>query len=333
MVELAFDLTLKRPGLSIYMAGAIPLEGVTAVMGPSGSGKTSLLMMLSGLEPQAQGDVRFGEVVWSRQRYHMPPNARRIGMVFQDARLFPHLSVAENIAYGARRRGVSPAAVHGIAEGLGLSELINRQPATLSGGETRRVALARALASGPEILFLDEPLSGLDSLAKEAVLPYLAQAIGGAGIPVVYVTHARDEVTRLADRLLLVEKGRVAGWGVPPAHLAVSIAEKRGDRVRVELGPASFFLPGQGRPGDARRIGLPENGLLLSRDTPGPSGALAVLEVTVREVFQRPAGPVLRLDLSGQTFDWRVEQSSPLGQNVPRPGTRLSMSLLNAYLR
>ena len=333
MVELAFDLTLKRPGLSIYMAGAIPLEGVTAVMGPSGSGKTSLLSMLAGLEPRAQGDVRFGDVVWSRQRRHMSPNARRIGMVFQDARLFPHLSVAENIAYGARRRGVSPAAVHGIAEGLGLSDLIDREPETLSGGETRRVALARALASGPEILFLDEPLSGLDSLAKEGVLPYLAQAIGGAGIPVVYVTHARDEVTRLADRLLLVDRGRIAGWGTPPAHLAVSIAEMRGDRVRVELGPATFVLPGHGRPGDARRIGLPENGILLSRDAPGPSGALAVMSVTVRDVFQRPAGTVLRLDLSGQSFDWLIDKASPLGHDHPAPGAHLHMSLLNAYLR
>lgn len=333
MVELAFDLTLERPGMELQMTGAIPLEGVTAVMGPSGSGKTTLLSMLAGLEPAARGEVTFGDQVWSHRKRHMRPEARRIGMVFQEGRLFPHMTVAENISYGARRRGVSPATVHGIAEALGLGDLIDRYPVALSGGETRRVALARALACNPEILFLDEPLSGLDSLAKDAVLPYLAQAIGSAGIPVVYVTHAREEVTRLADRVLLIEHGRVAGWGMPPAHLAVTVQEARGDRVVVELGGSSFAIPGHGFPGEARRIGLPVGGVLMSRDTPGPTGALAVFPVEVREVLPRPSGPLLRLSVAGQLVDWPVDPGSALASEAVTVGTRLWMSLLDAYLR
>ncbi len=333
MVELSFELQLSRPGIDLQMTGSIPLEGVTAVMGPSGSGKTTLLSMLAGLEPAAQGDVTFGDAVWSRGRRHIPPDARRIGMVFQEGRLFSHMTVAENIAYGAHRRGVSPATVHGIAEGLGLGPLIDRKPQGLSGGETRRVALARALASDPDILFLDEPLSGLDTLAKDSVLPYLAQAIGSAGIPVVYVTHAREEVTRLADRVLLIENGQVAGWGMPPAHLAVTVQEARGDRVIVELGDAAFAIPGHGFPGEARRIGLPTGGVLMSLEAPGATGALAVFPVEVREVLPRPSGPLLRLSVAGQIVDWPVDPTSALASEVVTVGTRLWMSLLDAYLR
>ena len=333
MSELSFDLTLQRPDLLMVMNGAIPLDGVTAIMGPSGSGKTSLLMMLAGLEPRARGDIRFGEQVWSRRRRKLRPELRRIGVVFQEGRLFPHMTVFENISYGAERRGVAPTAVHGIANALGLEALLHRRPVSLSGGETRRVAVARALASDPDILFLDEPLSGLDGDAKAQVLPYLARVVSQSGVPVVYVTHSRSEVIQLADRVLEVRDGRIVGWGQPPIQLAVTLEEASAGRARVRLGRTSFTLPGQGNPGDARRIALPENGVLLSRDPPGPSGALAVLPGNVTGVREKPSGSELHLDVADQALVWRIDPRSELAERLPEPGHRLWLSILSAHLR
>ncbi len=333
MGELSFDLRLARPSLKLEMAGAVPLEGVTAIMGPSGSGKTSLLMMLAGLEPKARGDIRFGDRVWARGRHGLPPEARRVGLVFQDARLFDHLNVRANIEYGARRRGVPGTAVDGIAGGLGLGPLMDRRPVSLSGGERRRVALARALASGPDLLCLDEPLSGLDDAAKAQVLPYMARAVATSGVPVLYVTHSQDEVTQFADRVLLVSEGRVSGWGRPPVDLAVTVEGERAGHLTVTLGRVELTLPGHGAAGDARRIALPEGGVLLSRDQPGPSGALAVLPAIVHRVSRRPSGPELVLDIAGQPLAWRLEPGSGLAERLPEPGERLWLSILSAFLK
>lgn len=331
--ELSFTLALPRDGALWTMEGAIPLNGVTAVMGPSGSGKTTLLRMLAGLEPRARGEVRFGDGVWAAGRRRLPPEARRVGFVFQDGRLFDHMTVTENIAFGARRRSVPPSAMHGIAEALGLGPLMHRRPATLSGGESRRVALARALASGPEILFMDEPLSGLDDDAKAQVLPYLARALAEAGLPAIYVTHARSEATRLADRVLLVEGGRIAGWGRAPVQLQATVVRVAAGHVTVELDGTEMVLPGHAGPGDARRVVLPETGALLSRERPGRSGALAVLPVRVVRATPRPAGPVLHLAMGGQEFDWTVEPTSDLAERLPAPGDTLQLSVLRAHLR
>lgn len=333
MAELDFDIALARSGEVFAFRGAIPLDGVTAVMGPSGSGKTTLLMALAGLERRARGDVRFGDIVWARGRRRLRPEARRVGFVFQEGRLFTHLSVAENLSYGARRRGVHAAAVQGVAEGLGLTDLLGRRPATLSGGESRRLAVARALASGPDILFMDEPLSGLDDEAKAQVLPYLARAVSGSGIPVIYVTHSRAEVTQFADRVLLIHERRIAGWGAPPASLAVTIAEAGAGRVTVEIDGALLKLPGYGRPGDARRIALERDAVLLSRDTPGPSGAALVLRAEVVALRPRPSGPELTLRTAGQHLLWRVDPGSTLAARLPAEGERLWLSVLTATLR
>ncbi len=334
MAELSFDLKMARAGDEYAMAGAIPLEGVTAIMGPSGSGKTTLLMMLAGLEPRASGTVRFADRVWCEGRRGLRPEARRVGMVFQEGRLFRHMNVADNIAYGANRRGIAPAAIHGITDALGLEPLLHRHPTTLSGGEARRVAVARALASGPDILFMDEPVSGLDDASKAQVLPYLARAVSGSGIPVLYVTHSMSEVTQLADRVLNVAGGSVAGWGVPPARLSVSVTgTAHAGQVTLDLGGVQLVLPGQGRAGDARGISLPAGGVLLSRDAPGPSGALAVLPATVISVAPRPSGPDLVLEIAGQRISQRLDPGSPLATHLPGTGDRLWLSILSAHLR
>ena len=333
LADLAFDIVIPRGGSLLKFKGAIPLDGVTAVMGPSGSGKTTLLMALAGLEPDCRGEIRFDTVSWSEGRRGLKPEARRIGFVFQEGRLFSHLTVRENLEFGGRRRGIHASAIKGVAEGLGLSDLLDRRPTTLSGGEQRRVAVARALASGPDILFMDEPLSGLDDDAKAQVLPYLGRAVAGSGIPVVYVTHSRAEVTQFADRVLLVSDGQIAGWGRPPVSLAVTVVGTEAGRVTVELDGARITLPGFGRAGDARRIALSGENVLLSRETPGPSGAIAVLRATVLGVRQLPSGPELLLGVAGQKIVWRVDAKSLLSDLIPPDGDWLWFSILAATLR
>ena len=333
MAELTFDMALVRGGEVFAFEGAIPLEGVTAIMGPSGSGKSTFLMMLAGLEPTARGSVRFGDVVWDKGREGLKPEDRRVGMVFQEGRLFRHLSVADNIAYGARRRGTSDPAVQGIVEGMGLGQLLDRRTETLSGGEARRVAVARALAAGPDILFMDEPLSALDDDAKAQVLPYLSQAVAGSGIPVLYVTHAHAEVVHFADRVLQVANRQIVGWGEAPPTLYVTVIDAMPGRVLVSLGEAELVLPGFGQAGDARRIALASDGLLISQQAPGSSGATATLAAEIAELRDDPSGPILDLRVAGQSLVWRLDPGSVMAQRPPQPGHTVWLSILSATLR
>ena len=333
MAELAFDLTIKRRDLDFAFAGRVPLEGVTAITGPSGSGKTVFLHALAGLNPRARGQIRFDDRLWASRRRRLRPENRRIGFVFGDGQLFPHLTVGENIAYGARCRGVGTSALQSIAEGLKLQDLLPQSPATLSAGQTRRVALARALASDPEILFLDDPLRGLDTDTKAETLALVTQAVAGAGIPALHVTHSADEIARFADRVLRIEDGRLAGWDRPPATLYVTVEGGHAGHVQVALGPVRFTISGHGIPGSARRIALPSDAVFLSQDPPGPSGALAILPAELVEVAPRPSGPNLLLDVAGQRLDWHLDPASSLAGRLPAPGEPIWLSILSAHLR
>lgn len=198
--------------------------GVTALFGPSGSGKSTILSIVAGLLRPDAGRVSLDAVVLfdTAGGTCVPPERRRCGVVFQDARLLPHLSVAANLRYGARR---APADAPGpgleaVVDLLGLAPLLARRPRALSGGERQRVALGRALLSRPRLLLMDEPLASLDGPRKAEILPFLEHLRDGARVPILYVTHALDEVDRLADTLVLVEAGRVQACG-PVADLAV----------------------------------------------------------------------------------------------------------------
>ncbi|MEL6517935.1 MAG: ATP-binding cassette domain-containing protein [Pseudomonadota bacterium] len=334
MGDLSFDLRLSHPGFAFEMAADIPARGITAIMGPSGSGKTTLLRALAGLEPDVSGTARLGGQEWLAGTENLVPRDRRIGFVFQEGRLFEHLSVAQNIAYGAARRKVPGPAVQGIIDALGVRDLLGRRPVTLSGGEARRVSLARAMASGPDILFMDEPLSGLDDVAKEQVLPYIARAVVGSGVPVLYVTHAQAEVTQLADRVLLVGGGGIIGWGPVPPRLAVSVVGPAGPgRLQVALGPTQFSVPGQGAVGDARQITLPPGGVLVSRQHPGESAALAVVRAQTGAAHATDAPDALRLVVNGQHLVLPMDAGSPLSQRRPDAGEELWLTILRATLR
>ncbi len=200
------------------LAAAFESQGrVTGLFGASGSGKTSLVNMIAGLLRPDRGTISVdGEVVDdSEKRIHVPPWKRRIGYVFQDARLFPHLDVAQNLDYGRRMNGLidDPAARRRITELLDIGHLLDRRPGKLSGGERQRVALGRALLSKPRLLLLDEPLGSLDEGRRAEILPYLVRLRDEARIPMVYVSHDPAELRQLATQIVLLKDGRVTSFG------------------------------------------------------------------------------------------------------------------------
>ena len=220
MIQAQFKL--DYPGFTLDVALELPGRGVTVLFGPSGCGKTTLLRCMAGLirAPQARLSVR-GHV-WQDADYFVPTHQRALGYVFQDAALFAHLNVLRNLEFGMKR--VAPAArriaFDQVVELLGLTHLLARMPQGLSGGERQRVAIARALLTSPQLLLMDEPLAALDPARKNEFLPYLERLHDALDIPVVYISHAPDEVARLADHLVLLQQGRIVAAGPLTATLA-----------------------------------------------------------------------------------------------------------------
>jgi len=190
---------------------------VTGLFGASGAGKTSLINMIAGLLKPDRGVVTLdGETLDDTSaRVHVPPHRRRIGYVFQDARLFPHLDVRQNLDYGRRmnRLAEDPAQRKRIVDLLDIGDLLGRRPGQLSGGERQRVAFGRALLSKPRLLLLDEPLGSLDEGRKVEILPYLVRLRDEAGIPMVYVSHDAAELRQLATQIVLLRRGQIAAFG------------------------------------------------------------------------------------------------------------------------
>ncbi len=195
----------------------LPTLGVTTVFGSSGSGKTTLLRCLAGLEPDARGVVCFDEERWqdTEARTFVPAHRRRVGYVFQEANLFPHLGVRGNLEYAARRAADQRITLVDAIEWLGLGPLLERRTQDLSGGERQRVAIARALLSNPRLLLMDEPLSSLDEISRRQILPYIEALPQWLSIPIFYVSHSLQEVLRVADHMVWLSEGRVGRAGTP----------------------------------------------------------------------------------------------------------------------
>jgi molybdate transport system ATP-binding protein len=184
---------------------------VTALFGPSGAGKTSIVNAIAGLLTPAQGRIVIGDALMfdSEKAINVPAHKRRVRVVFQESRLFPHLSVRQNLLYGRWIAGHAGGKLDEVVQLLGLEDLLARRPRTLSGGERQRVAIGRALLADPMALLLDEPLSSLDEARKQEILPYLEKLVSAARIPILYVSHAREEIERLAGTVVTVNGGRV----------------------------------------------------------------------------------------------------------------------------
>jgi molybdate transport system ATP-binding protein len=315
-MSLSVDLRLAHPGFSLNLCHDFAATGVTAVFGPSGAGKSTLLRAIAGLEPLAKGRVSFGETAWQAAEKFMPPEQRGVGYVFQDARLFPHLRVRGNLAYADRRaRGLPGMSFEQVVARFDLADLLHRWPLSLSGGERQRVALARALLSRPRLLLLDEPLAALDLARKAEILPYLAQ-LSDLGLPVIYVTHAVEEVAQLADHLVLMQAGRVvaagpvaglladpaltarlgAGLGarIAGAVLTAHILAHHADGLsELTLGAERLWVPRLAQaPGSAVRLRIPAEDVILAKMPPAEVSALNVLPVLVCALHPLPDGGV-----------------------------------------
>jgi molybdate transport system ATP-binding protein len=217
MSRLTLDVALQRPAFTLDVVLDLPLVGITALFGPSGSGKTTLLRIIAGLERGAAGTVVFDGETWQGDGVCVPAHRRRIGYVFQDGRLFSHLTVELNLRFASERAARSVGAPSldfaGAVAALDLRPLLPRRTASLSGGEQQRVAIARALLANPRLLLMDEPLSSLDTVRKREILPHVESLPQRFGVPVIYVTHNVDEVVRLANDVVLITGGRIGALG------------------------------------------------------------------------------------------------------------------------
>ncbi len=288
-----------------------PARGVTALFGPSGCGKTTVLRCVAGLTRLRDGALSVAGETWQDgRRTFLAPHRRPIGYVFQEASLFAHLSVTDNLTYGLRRSGHTPRRVglDDVVDLLGLARLLARPTAVLSGGERQRVAIGRALLSQPRLLLMDEPLSALDRASKADILPYLETLHDALDIPVLYVTHDLAEVERLADTLVLMEAGTVralgpvsdlaADPGLPLAGLpdAAEVLEATVESVDVDYGlmsvavaGASLQVPATGaRPGQRHRVRIAAADVSLCR-TPPAAGAFSILNVLPARIREATA--------------------------------------------
>ena len=286
MSRILARLQVAYPGFALSLDLDLPGRGVTALFGPSGCGKTTCLRAMAGLERAPGGYLQINDEVWQddQQDRFLPTHERPLGYVFQEASLFAHLTVRGNVEYGmkrvpqAQRRVSLPQAL----ALLGIAHLMDRKPGTLSGGERQRVGIARALATSPRLLLLDEPLAALDAARKSEILPYLERLHSQLDIPVVYVSHAQDEVARLADHLVLLDAGRVVASG-PAAELLTRL-----DLPLAHGDSAGAVIAGTVQEHDARyhltRVAFAGGSLQLTSSVARPPGQPVRLRVQARDV-------------------------------------------------
>jgi molybdate transport system ATP-binding protein len=317
----------------------LPGHGVSAIFGPSGCGKTTLLRAIAGLTRPAQARIAVNGDIWQDDalRRWRPTHQRPLGLVFQEASLFEHLTVQGNLDFGlkrvlpAQRRVALPQAV----ELLGIGHLLTRRPAQLSGGERQRVAIARALAASPRLLLLDEPLASLDAVRKAELLPYFERLTRELGVPILYVTHSLDEVARLASHLLLMQAGQVTAQGPVTELLArLDVARQHGDAAsaliegRVSRLDAEYHLlhvafadgeivcvastsAPQPPPGQPVRLRIQARDVSLALQRPQHSSILNVLPATVQSLADDgPAQVLVALDIGGSALLARVTRKS-----------------------
>ena len=280
---------LEWPDFRLDVELHLPATGITALFGHSGSGKTTLLRCIAGLERPRTGSLSFKGQVWQDGSLCLPTHYRPLGYVFQEASLFPHLSVLDNLRYGQKRaRSAHRVALDQAIALLGIGHLLERKPDLLSGGERQRVAIARALAVSPEILLMDEPLAALDLKRKQEILPYLERLHDELEIPVLYVSHSPDEVARLADNLVVMENGRIVAQG-PLAEtlvrldLPIRLGEDVGAVLEATVGEVDHEW-------HLARVDFP-GGSLWTRDLGIPAGKRVRVRVLARDVSLAIAEP------------------------------------------
>lgn len=331
---------LKRKQFSLNADFTAPMSGVTALFGHSGSGKTTVLRCLAGLEKQADGTLIVGNEIWQNEHTFTPPHKRPIAYVFQESHLFDHLSITQNLTYGMKRTPAKQQRIdlNEAINLLGINDLLTHKTTQLSGGQRQRVAIARALLSSPQLLLMDEPLASLDIEGKAEILPYLERLHDELKIPIIYVSHAPDEVVRIADQMVLMKAGEVLAQGeinelltrtdLPLAHLEEACSVIKGKVLRHNK---EFHLTYLKIPGGSVAVSykdLPQDHpvrvRILARDVSlalmpneGNSSITNVLPVKICAIdaTSDPARKLITLDMCGEKILAGI--------------TALSISLLN----
>lgn len=353
MIEVA--LQQQKGGFRLEASFAVAAQGVTGIFGPSGCGKTSVLRALAGLEPALRGRIQIGQEQWQEGATALAPERRRVGYVFQDPLLFPHLSVRGNLLY-ARKRSKHTRHLFELDELIAMLELeslADRGVAFLSGGERQRVAIARALAASPALLLLDEPLSALDQNARMTLISILEKVFQQLEIPVIYVSHSSDEIARLADNLVLMREGRVTACG--PMHEVLGHVDGQWHesdaafsvlhcRVRdhdlphlttlTSAGGESLHVPRQDlSDSDSLRLRIQARDVSLCLEKPEKTSILNILPATVQEISTTVAqgSRTVRLDVAGENLLARVSEHS-VQQLQLSPGMKLYAQIKSVAL-
>ena len=309
-------------------------RGVTAIFGPSGSGKTSLLRCVAGLERADPGRLSVKGQIWQDERTFVPTHQRPLGYVFQEASLFPHLTAAGNLAYARKRSGRADDddLYERVLSIMGIEGILRRYPAQLSGGERQRVAIARALLIRPRLLLMDEPLASLDAARKQEILPYLERLHAGFDLPILYVSHSVDEVARLADRVLVLDHGRLIDRGTVSevfSHLdrSLRLGEEAGvvlqGRVmerdgswhlaRVAFDGGELWIGDGGEAvGQSIRVRILARDISLAHRSHPDTSVLNRLRVEVVDITEdhNPAMALVRLKAGGEFLIARVTRRS-----------------------
>lgn len=300
---ISFDCTLTRPDFKLQAAFEAG-PGITALFGPSGSGKTTVIRLLAGLETPDSGTIVVnGDVLYdSRAGHRIPPHRRRIGMVFQDAQLFPHLSVESNLRYGwwFTPRGERRITFNQVVDVLGIGHILGRSTGALSGGEKQRVAIGRALLTSPRLLLMDEPLASLDTARKLEILPFIECLRDEFSIPIVYVSHAVEEVARLATSIVKMQDGRVTRVGTPSDVLtpaSLSTAPDRFEAISILTGKIDRYLSDYG----ITLVSHPAGEITIpGRFSPSTSNLRIVIRATnVTLAVRRPSNVSVQTALEG----------------------------------
>jgi molybdate transport system ATP-binding protein len=352
---LDFDIRWQGArDFQLACATSMPLAGVTALYGPSGSGKTSLLECLAGIrDPQPGSHIHADGMPWLAPGTDLPTRRREIGVVFQDGRLFPHLTVNGNLAYASERRHGGPSFDRDqVVEWLDLAGLLELSPAQLSAGQRQRVAIARALLNSPRLLLLDEPIANLDRTSRQRCLACLSRVAIEANLPMLYVSHDIEEISQIADRLLMLEQGSLVEQG-PLIELAGRLDTRLSHETRAaaivlgavlrhdeSYGLTELDLEGQrlwvnrmeAQPGQIMRLRIPARDVSVSRSAPVNTSILNSFETRLVEMEETEGSRVLlRLALGQQFLLARITRKSA-DQLALRPGDSLHAQVKSAAL-
>jgi len=347
MGSLVLDVAVARAGFELVVKHELELDGITAVYGPSAAGKTSLLRVIAGLEEHARGLVEFEGTVWQRGDERVPAHKRGVGYVFQDGRLFTHLTVEGNLRFAQRHAGrrassmATKVSLDSVVGELDLAALLPRRPGSLSGGEQQRVAIGRALLTSPRLLLMDEPLSSLDVGRKREIAPLIERLPRTFGVPVLYVTHNVDEVARLASDMLLLKAGRIVASGRVAdvlerldlddlggaqdagAVLHVRVESGRGEAAALRLKEQVLHVPAaRAAPGTPLRIRIHARDVALGTERPRGLSIRNVLQARILRIdADEPTHADVLLEVDGQHLRSRItrEALEELGLAVGKP--------------